>query len=138
MLQDMSILRMKGEASWQCWMWNILNWQVAKSVMNRRIVLFVLIFITIFIVIRLDFTNVYHAFFGYRVESEYPRRTSRYRSEGLYYSHFYYSARLSLCCPLNSVYYWVQVKEHIFHSKHILETILSRHLPSIAFCWCHV
>lgn len=35
----------------------------------------------VFTLFRLDFTNIYRAFFGYRVEREYPRRPSRYQSE---------------------------------------------------------
>lgn len=49
--------------------------------MGRRIVLLVLVFIIIFIVIRLDFTNVQHAFFGYRAKGGYSQRTSHHNSE---------------------------------------------------------
>lgn len=54
--------------------------------MDRRVVFSIslLVLISIFIAIRLDFGNVHYAFLGYEVEIEHPRLASRYNSEGLY------------------------------------------------------
>lgn len=57
-----------------------------KQTMDRRVVFSIslLVLISIFIAIRLDFGNVHYAFLGYEVKIEHPRPASRYNSEGLY------------------------------------------------------
>lgn len=54
--------------------------------MDRRVVFSIslLVLISIFIAIRLDFRNVHYAFLGYEVKIEHPRPAGRYNSEGLY------------------------------------------------------